>query len=241
MSLKKSYAFTVQPQAVDFRHKLTLSSLTRILLTAADMNAEDNGFGLRRLQELNCGWVLTKLVVEMDYFPEQYASLSVETWVEDVGRASTTRNFCLRNGAGEIIGHACTLWVMLDMNSRRIKDLTTLDGIAGFANGETVPIEKPIKLTGLHEAELQYNLRIRYSDTDFNGHVSTERYVRWIGDCFAPEQYETGDVKRFEINFISEMMYGDEVKVWNRMDEPNDYRFELNKGDALSCRARVVF
>jgi len=54
MTLKKrSYSFQIQPQYVDFQFRVTMAALGDILLTAAGFNADDNGFGLRRLHELD--------------------------------------------------------------------------------------------------------------------------------------------------------------------------------------------
>ena len=136
MTYRKTYPFRIQPQDVDFQYKITMSAMANILLTTAGFNADDNGFGIRFLNEMECTWVLTRFAVEMNRFPEQYENISVETWIEDVGRASTTRNFCIRDSKNEIIGNACSIWVMLDLNTRRAKDLMALDGIHKFASGE---------------------------------------------------------------------------------------------------------
>ena len=69
-SVKTTYSFTIQPQDVDFQYQVTLAALTNILLTTAGYNADDNGFGIRNLNEIDCSWVLLRLAVEMDYFPQ---------------------------------------------------------------------------------------------------------------------------------------------------------------------------
>ena len=133
----KTYSFLVQPQDVDFQCQVTMASLTNILLTTAGFNADDNGFGIRNLNENDCSWVLLRLAVEMQSFPKQYESIEVETWVEEVGRATTTRNFCIRNGNNYVIGNACSTWAMINIITRRAQDLSTLVGIHEFANAKT--------------------------------------------------------------------------------------------------------
>jgi len=97
MQQKKSYPFRILPQEVDFQCKATMATIGTILLNAAGYNADENGFGIPQLNEINCTWVLTRFAVEMKRFPEQYEIIQVETWIEDVGRATTTRNFCIRD------------------------------------------------------------------------------------------------------------------------------------------------
>ena len=163
------------------------------------------------------------------------------TWVEEVGRASTSRNFCVKNAQQEIIGHGISIWVMLDMSTRKIKDLSLLENIWQYVHPESVPIEKPIKLMPVKDGTVYNSFCIRYSDIDFNGHVSTARYVRWLSDCFSLEQYENTRITRFEASFMNEMMYGDQVEVLGEQKTDNDYRFDILNGDKIACRARLVF
>lgn len=238
--LKGSYSFQIQPQDVDFQFRITMAALTNILLTTAGYNADDNGFGIRRLNAIGCSWVLLRLSAEMDHFPEQYQQITVETWIEEVGHASTTRNFCIRNEKDEIIGNACSNWAMIDMQTRRAKDLQTLEGIHEFASGIKGLIEKPIKL-GPVQGEEYDGFKVKYSDIDINGHVNSVRYIQWIGDCFSLDCYRRCQIKRFEINYMNELLYDDFVKIVRQELEPDDFRFEITKDDKTTCRARVVF
>ena len=240
MSYRKTYSFRVQPQDVDFQYKVTMSAMANILLTTAGYNADDNGFGIRFLNEMECTWVLTRFAVEMNSFQEQYENISVETWIEDVGRASTTSNFCIRDEKNEIIGNACSVWVFFDMKTRRAKDLQTLEGIHKFASGEVGLIEKPVKLDAI-EGEDYDGFKVKYSDIDINGHVNTISYIEWISDCFSLDCYRKCGVKRFEFNFMNEMLFDDFVEIAGQEIATGDFRFEICKEDKVACRARVVF
>lgn len=239
---KRSYPYKIQPQAVDFQFRITTAALTDILLTTAGYNADDNGFGLRNLNAKDSSWVLLRLALEMDHFPEQYETIHVETWIEEVGRASTTRNFCIRNEKHEIIGNACSIWAMIDMQTRRAQDLQSLEGIHEFASGDLGLIEKPVRLGSIAEDGIDYDgFKVKYSDIDINGHVNTVRYIEWISDCFSLETYRKKQIKRFEINFMSELLFDDFVDIIGSEIEPNDFRFEISKDEKIACRARVVF
>jgi medium-chain acyl-[acyl-carrier-protein] hydrolase len=237
---RKSYSFQIQPQYVDFQFRATMASLGDILLTTAGINADDNGFGLRRLHDMDSAWVLSRMAIEMIRYPEQYENIQVETWVEEVGRANTTRNFCIRDEKNEIIGNACSVWVFFDMKTRRAKDLKTLEGIHEYANGEPGMIGKPIKIDAV-EGEDYDGFKVKYSDIDINGHVNSIRYIQWISDCFSLDCYRKCSVKRFEINYMNEMLFDDFVDIVGQQIESGDFRFEIRKGDKTNCRARVVF
>ena len=68
---KGQLTFEIPPQFVDFQRRVKLSSLIDLILTASGYNADENGFGLRHLKNMGATWVLSRLAVEMDYFPKQ--------------------------------------------------------------------------------------------------------------------------------------------------------------------------
>ncbi len=240
MSHSKTYSFKIQPQSVDFQFRATLGAVVDILMTTAGYNADDNGFGIRNLNKINSSWVLLRFAVEMIHFPEQYETIHVETWIEGVGRASTTRNFRITNDQNEIIGHARSVWAMLDIKTRRAKDLLSLDGIHQFATGIKGAIEQPIKIQSV-DGETIDCFKVKYSDIDINQHVNSVRYIDWVSDCFSLETYRTKSIKRFEINYMNEMLFGDEVSIVGNEISENDFRFEIKNGEKISCRARVLF
>lgn len=237
---KKSYAFQVSPQSVDFNRSVTLSSLIDLMLTAAQYNAEENGFGLRKLNDMGLSWVLLRMALEMDVFPMQYETVYIETWIEDIGRASTTRNFCLRNKKGGVIGYATSTWAMISRTTRKAQDLFGLGDIRSFESQETVPIDRPEKL-GEIKGTMVNAFKAKYSHIDINLHVNTMRYVEWISNCFSLEHYNRKQIKRFDVNFMSEILFGDDVKVYCSDDSKETYSFEICRNEKTSCRAKLVF
>ena len=233
------YEFQIPPQEVDFQYNATLAALTNVLLTTAGYNADERGFGIRDLNRNECSWVLLRLAVEMDEFPQQYDKIQVETWVEEVGRASTTRNFVIRNAKNEVIGKAISIWAMINVVTRRAQDLITLDGIHQYATGVKVEIEKPTKLLSI-DGEATNEFSVKYSHIDINGHVSSMRYVEWVSDCLSLDLYRTYKIKRFEINYMNEILYGETVSVYATETQTNDFHFEIRKNGSTACKARLV-
>lgn len=234
------YPFIIQPQDVDFQSQLTLASLVNILLTTAGYNADENGFGIRKLNEMNSSWVLLRLAVEMNSFPLQYENISVETWIENIGRSTTIRNFRIRNKQSEIIGSACSMWAMIDLKTRRALDLQLLEGIQPFATNIKLDIAKPIKLETIDGDPIE-RLKVKYSDIDINQHTNTMSYVKWITDTFSLETFKQNSIKRFEINFLNEILFGAEVSIFVNKNDNADYRFEIRADEKSSCKSRIVF
>lgn len=241
MSTKKKYNWVIEAQDIDFRRRVSLQSLTNIVLMTAGRNADENGFGLLELQTGHYTWVLSRLVIDMERFPTEQDSFTIETWVERVGIAFTTRNFRMMDGAGTVIGYAKSLWAVIDMHTRRSVPLDSIPSMQQFIVNESVPVDEPRRIARV-EGEVANNFTVKYSEIDVNGHTNSLNYVQWLSDCFSLDFYRKHYIRRFEINFLKEITYGDSGEVRRQMVAPDDYLFQIEteeKGPA--CRARIVF
>ena len=238
-----TYKFIAEPFHVDFKGRLTMGVLGNHLLNCAGFHASDRGFGIARLNEDNYTWVLSRLAIELDEMPYQYEEFSVRTWVENVYRLFTDRNFAIIDKDGKKIGYARSVWAMINLNSRKPADLLTLHGgsIVDYVCDEPCPIEKPsrIKVTAKEPVS---KLTAKYSDIDINGHVNSIRYIEHILDLFPIELYKSKHIRRFEMAYVAESSYGDELSFYVDETNENEYHIEVKKnGDELVCRSKVLF
>ena len=238
-----NYDFLVEPFHCDFSHRMFLGHLGNSLLNAADFHSNDRGFGMNYLNPLHRTWVLSRLAVELDEMPYQYENFSVQTWVENVYRLFTDRNFAIINKDGKKIGYARSVWAMISLNTRKPADLLTLHGgsIVDYVCDKPCPIEKPsgIKVTRDRPVD---TLTAKYSDIDINGHVNSIRYIEHILDLFPIEMYKEKRIRRFEMAYVAESYYGDELTLF--MDDAGEgvYDVEVKKnGSEVVCRSKVIF
>lgn len=238
-----TYSFIAEPFHVDFTGRLTLGVLGNHLLNCAGFHATDRGFGIATLNEDNYTWVLSRLAIELEEMPYQYEKFSVQTWVENVYRLFTDRNFALLDKDRKKIGYARSVWAMINLNTRKPADLLALHGgsIVDYVCDEPCPIGKPsrIKVTS---AEPVATLTAKYSDIDINGHVNSIRYIEHILDLFPIEMYRAKRIRRFEMAYVAESYYGDELSFF--MDDAGEdvYQVEVRKnGGEVVCRSKVEF
>ncbi|QRX63455.1 hypothetical protein JS578_11420 [Dysgonomonadaceae bacterium zrk40] len=241
MSAKKTYRYEIEAQDIDFRRRLSLSSLTNFVLITAGRNADENGFGLLELQSDNFTWVLSRLVIDMDRIPDESDSLVIDTWIEKIGTAFTTRNFRLFDGSGKVIGHAASSWAVIDMVSRRSVLLDTLPGMQHFVVKESTPIGEPGRIPNVTGEEANH-FQVKYSDIDINSHANSLNYIQWFSDCFSLDFYRSHHIRRFEVNFLKEIVFGDVGVVYRQEMSPGDYHFQMETREkGVACRARILF
>lgn len=124
---------------------------------------------------------------------------SIRTWVENVYRLFTDRNFAIIDKDGKKIGYARSVWAMISLNTRKPADLLTLHGgsIVDYVCDEPCPIEKPSRIK-VASAEPASSLNAKYSDIDINGHVNSIRYIEHILDLFPIELYKESRIRRLK-------------------------------------------
>lgn len=237
------YQFVAEPFHVDFTGRLTMGVLGNHLLNCAGFHASDRGFGIATLNEDNYTWVLSRLAIELDEMPFQYEDFTIWTWVENVYRLFTDRDFALLDKDGKKIGYARSVWAMINLNTRKPADLLALHGgsIVDYVCDEPCPIEKPsrIKVTS---TEPVATLKAKYSDIDINGHVNSIRYIEHIMDLFPIEMYKEKRIRRFEMAYVAESYYDDELTLYK--DELGDGAFDIEvkkNGSEVVCRSKVIF
>lgn len=239
-----TYSFVAEPFHVDFNGKLTLGVLGNHLLNCAGFHATDRGFGMSTLNEENYTWVLSRLAIEMDDMPYQYEKFTIRTWVENVYRLFTDRNFAIINKDGVKVGFARSIWAMINMNSRKPADLLSMHGgniVDYVCDGVDCPIEKPTRIK-VDTKEVTETLVAKYNDIDINGHVNSIRYIEHILDLFPIQYYQTMRIRRFEIAYVAESYYGDELKFYKEEIGGGEFSVEIRKNhDEVVCRSKVIF
>lgn len=238
------YEFVAEPFHVDFAGRLTMGVLGNHLLNCAGFHAADRGFGIAVLNENHYTWVLSRLAVEMTDMPRAYEKFSIETWVENVYRLFTDRNFAVLNAEDKPIGYARSVWAMISMETRKPADLFLLHGdeiTSYICADKPCPIAKAGRVK-VGDAQQVAEYHTRYSDIDLNGHVNSIKYIEHILDLFPLEMYREKTLHRFEVAYAAESHYGDVLGFYREQKSENEYDIEVRKnGTETAIRSKVVF
>ena len=238
-----TYQFVAEPFHVDYTGHLTIGVLGNHLLNVAGFHSHDRGFGIDRLNKEHYTWVLSRLALEMYDLPMQYESFTIETWVENVYRLFTDRNFAVLNKEGKAIAYARSVWAMIDTETRKPVDLMAIhDGdIAGYICDKDCPIDKPSRIK-VNSKEPVAILPVKYSDMDINGHVNSIRYIEHILDLFPVDAFKEKRVRRFEMAYVAETMATDTMAYYMDKVDDDNYDIEVKKNQAdVVCRSKVIF
>ena len=238
-----TYRLVAEPYRVDFAKKLSLGVLGNELLNCAGFHADERGFGIAELNDNHYTWVLSRLAIEMTDYPKSFEEYTISTWVENVYRLFTDRNFEIKNKDGKVIGYARSVWAMISMETRKPADLITLHGgnINDYVCDKECPIEKQgrVKVAATDPVAEYYP---RYTDIDMNCHVNSIKYIEYILNLFPLEMFKQKTIRRFEMAYVAESYYGDKLSFYQQQKSENEYDIELRKNDnEVVVRSKVIF
>ena len=72
--------------------------------------------------------------------------------------------------------------------------------------------------------------------------MNSIRYIEHIMDLFPIEQYREQRIRRFEMAYVAESYYGDELTFYKEEAEDGSFNIEVRKNGAeVVCRSKVIF
>lgn len=234
------FHFVTESYLMDFRGRITIPMIGTYLLHAASCHAADRGFGYNDMTERHTAWVLSRLAIEMTSYPAMSESVTLYTWVDEVGKLFTSRCFELVNGEGKTFGFAVPSG-RLSMWKPVVPTLLDVEGLSAYVTDRPCPIEKPGKISPVENKVPGEPYRVKYSDLDVNGHLNSIKYMEHLLDLFDIGMFREKEIGRFEIAYQSEGKYGMELTLHNQEVSEGKYNMAIcNDGKAI-CRAAVTW
>jgi len=221
--------------------QISITSLLRYFQEAAHEHANKLEVGFQKLQEQNLFWVLSAISLEIDNLPGFDELITVNTWPRGINKFYCLRDFLLYHN-NKIVAKATSLWLLIDVKSKRIvRPERIIEGIDFFSDkrvfeDDFVPID-PIK-----EKKLVEERRTRYSDLDINRHVNNVRYVEWVLDTV----HDVADNKQISsliVQYLGEFVENDKTLIYSEIDNnTNEIKIEINRQDGkIGIRALIGY
>jgi len=238
----EAFTFHIESYQCDFNEKVRLAGIINHLLDASTEHAEKRGFGYTSLKEDGKAWVLSRLAIEIYEYPKIETNLTVKTWVESVCRTFTHRCFSIHDDDGKAIGYAKSIWAAIDMQTR--KPVIILDlrpDLNNYIDSNTdCPIDDPTKIPVVTENAYS-SFTVRYNDIDINKHVNSVRYIEHIMDTFEMSYFSNKNIRKFEIAYLAESTFGDELTIHKHESEADEFLFEIKNNTTSVCRSRLCW
>lgn len=220
--------------------EMPLTTLVQRLIEVATEHANAIDIGYSRLCQYGCTWVLSRVTLEIDRMPGVNEYYSLTTWVENVTRLYSERCFEMTDDGGNVMGRARTMWIAINVESRRPADLTMIEGMGQAVNQDRVcNVERCPKPRAVNEPDGEDFYRFRTCDIDFNRHVNSTRYVELILDHWPVDFFDANRVSMFDISYHHEALFGQDATVRCKTDDDGVHHIEIKGDDATFVLATL--
>lgn len=240
-----SKTFFVGANEANAQQTLALTILTANIIDVATAHANQLHLGNPDMTDVDGGWVLTRLTIEMQRWPAVNTEYTLTTWIETINRHFSERVFEMTDSKGDVLGHARSIWMIIDTVNHTNLGISHFDLSKIPVRGDEVPItrqgrHRPILMP--EEAEGHNNVltatapvrkyTFKYCDIDCYRHVNTVRYITLLLNQFSLDQMDTHRLQRMELSFMHEARYGMTVDIMSAVStQDNQYIFTLCQED----------
>ncbi|GAB6009039.1 acyl-[acyl-carrier-protein] thioesterase [Dysgonomonas reticulitermitis] len=236
------YEFTIDAYLTDFRGKATLPMIGGFMLQVATKHAEERGFGYSTMTSLQRAWVLSRMAIEIFEYPKNDTEMVIKTWVASVNKLFTERYFAFEDENGKVIGYAKSLWASIDLKTRKPTNVLETGNLSDYVAEVGNPIKGLTKIPALKDNyEHASDFIVKYSDVDINKHLNSMKYIEHIVDVFDIDMFREKEIRRIEINYISEGHYGTKLDILKQEEADGTFILEMRAGDINVCSARIIW
>ncbi|MDE5772984.1 MAG: hypothetical protein K2H86_00825 [Muribaculaceae bacterium] len=218
--------FFLSAGEVNAEGEMALTLLTAKLIDIATAHANALGVGNPVMADIGCGWVLSRLTVELDETPRVNCTYAVSTWVESWNRHYSERSFKIYDPeTGHVYGYVRSIWLVLNMTTRDNAGLSHLQLPENAVDGTPAPIERQAKHAVIVAPgepagpRMQVatapplNYSFKYCDVDYYRHVNTVRYIALLLNQYSLPYHDSHRVSRMELSFLHEALAGEKIEL----------------------------
>ena len=216
--IEKSYFLSASDANAE--GNLSLTSLTTNIIDIATEHANSLGIGNPSMIDMNAGWILSRITIDLNETPKVNDTYVLKTWIEDFNRHFSARCFSISSPDGKIYGYCRTIWLVIDASTHKNLGLSHFNFPSDLILGDKAPIPMQEKHFPIYKGDeighakaikathKPFYYTFKYCDLDFYRHVNTVRYVTLLLNQFTLKEHDETWVKRIELSFLHEASYG---------------------------------
>lgn len=170
------------------------------------------GDGVDKLISKGYGWVFYKYDLKFYKYPKACEKIKVQTECYGLKKFYAFRKYSLENEDGELIAEGEAIFLMINLNRRRLMRIPKEEYILYGIDRDTEDMIEIEDISKFTEGNLEKEFTVGYREIDTNFHVNNVNYLDWAIESLPKEVVIKKDISRVVINFLKECSYGDKVK-----------------------------
>lgn len=223
--------FTLLSRDCDLNGRWRPSAILESLQEAAGAHSNLLGCGRDELLKLNNSvWVLSRMELHMTRYPAIGEAVTVSTFPMPVRLCFFPRYYIITDAHGEMIGKAGSLWVIMDIHTRKMLPPGEVARLIPDNRNLSVPMNLPATVGSIQGEEQVTSYQPVYTDLDVNGHVNNTRYADWLCNTLGIGMMTRLEPESIILNYNHEVL-ADQAVTLHRILKDNQYQLIGRVGD----------
>ena len=191
------------------------------------------GCGRDDLLKRGIVWILARSEVQMTRYPNLGETITAQTFHKPVRLRFFPRYYIFKDSAGEVIGKAGTLWLLMDIHTRQTIPAGDVAALLPDNSELAAPMALPATVGQLQGQETVIRYEPVYTDLDVNGHVNNTRYADWLCNVLGVDTMTACAPASLILNYNAEVRPGQHVELHlTRCDD--QYRLAVYHDEKLA-------
>lgn len=204
---------TLRASDCDLYGRWLPSAILTAMQETAGAHSAILGLDRKKMTDMNLAWVLSRVKVEMKRVPLVNETITIRTSPTPQKHLFYPRIHVFSDADGNEIGCANSLWVLMDITTRRITQNEIVSQSLPASTALTAAIGIPATVSALPGEAETASLLPQYTDFDVNQHVNNTKYLNWCCNAIGLERLKTHWLQSFDVNYRSEVLHGTEVRT----------------------------
>lgn len=229
---------TAGPESVYFHHsdvrfgdtdrtlRATPMAMYGYLQESAIAHSEAVGLGAAALAAQSRAWVLNRVHVRYEDYPQWRDAVTVETWIAEIAGLYAIREYIMRDSDNRTLCHATSRWVLID--TARARPVRVLDALGNpyGQNDRRAVADHFAKHRPVEHAEVSREFHVRLSDLDPNEHANSACYFDWCIEATPMATHRGCRLASIEITYKAESLLGDGLHAQGQCNRESETEIE---------------
>lgn len=192
------------------------------------------------IDRFGIAWMYTKCRMKIFKKADFSSELLAETGMTDARKVRVDRDLRITQG-GELMALGRLESCLFNLTEGRLARLSEIgfdftDFDKPFDGMDHVKLKKDIE--GMKKA---YEYKILYSTLDMSRHMNNLHYTDLFMNAFDPDFYDEHDISEYDINYISQGIYGNVLNVYMEHDKDLVHMAAVDETGKTTALARFRF
>jgi len=174
--------------------------------------------GLSDLRKMGFAWIISRTKVVFDRVPRIGETIEVVTYPSAEMRLFFPRTHVFMDESGKEIGRAGALWLLMDLNTRKISVSEEVLKRMPENRGDMKFTVMPESVRPLETEAVVNEFEPPFSDYDINGHVNNTKYLQWCINAIGAKHLNASVIREFNVCYEAEISDDVTVKADLRCD-----------------------